>query len=44
LIGAALGVGFGRFDLIAENPNPPPIVPDNLSIVGDVRAVIRVMN
>jgi repressor LexA len=34
----------GRVELIAENPNYPPIVPDSLSIVGDVRAVIRVMN
>ena len=34
----------GRIELIAENPNYAPIVPDTLSIVGDVRAVIRVMN
>jgi repressor LexA len=34
----------GRVELIAENPNYPPIVPDSLSIVGDVRAVIRVLN
>jgi repressor LexA len=34
----------GRVELIAENPNYPPIVPDSLSIVGDVRAVIRVMS
>ena len=34
----------GRIELIAENPNYAPIVPDSLSIVGDVRAVIRVLN
>jgi repressor LexA len=34
----------GRVELIAENPNYAPIVPDSLSIVGDVRAVIRVLN
>jgi repressor LexA len=34
----------GRVELHAENPNYPPIVPDSLSIVGDVRAVIRVLN
>jgi repressor LexA len=34
----------GRVELIAENPNYPPIIPESLSIVGDVRAVIRVMN
>ncbi len=34
----------GRVELIAENPNYAPIVPDSLSIVGDVRAVIRVMS
>jgi repressor LexA len=34
----------GRVELIAENPNYAPIVPDRLSIVGDVRAVIRVMS
>ena len=34
----------GRVELLAENPNYPPIVPDSLSIVGDVRAVIRVLN
>ena len=33
----------GRVSLIAENPAYPPIVPDSLSIVGDVRAVIRVI-
>jgi len=33
----------GRVELIAENPNYANIVPDSLSIVGDVRAVIRVM-
>jgi repressor LexA len=34
----------GRVELIAENPNYANIVPDTLSIVGDVRAVIRVMS
>jgi repressor LexA len=34
----------GRVKLIAENPDYAPIVPDSLSIVGDVRAVIRVFN
>src|SRR3977135_1235488 len=34
----------GRVELIAENPDYANIVPDSLSIVGDVRAVIRVMN
>jgi repressor LexA len=34
----------GRVELLAENPNYAPIVPDNLSIVGDVRAVIRVLS
>ena len=34
----------GRVELLAENPNYAPIVPDSLSIVGDVRAVIRVLN
>ena len=34
----------GRVELIAENPNYANIVPDSLSIVGDVRAVIRVMS
>ena len=34
----------GRVQLIAENPAYAPIVPDSLSIVGDVRAVIRVLN
>jgi repressor LexA len=34
----------GRVELIAENPNYAPIVPESLSIVGDVRAVIRVLN
>ncbi len=34
----------GRVELIAENPDYAPIVPDSLSIVGDVRAVIRVLN
>jgi repressor LexA len=34
----------GRIELIAENPNYAPIVPDSLRIVGDVRAVIRVLN
>ncbi|HEY8740085.1 MAG TPA: transcriptional repressor LexA [Candidatus Dormibacteraeota bacterium] len=33
-----------RVELIAENPDYAPIVPDSLSIVGDVRAVIRVMS
>ncbi|HVD01600.1 MAG TPA: transcriptional repressor LexA [Candidatus Dormibacteraeota bacterium] len=32
-----------RIELIAENPAYAPIVPDRLSIVGDVRAVIRVV-
>lgn len=34
----------GRVELIAENPAYPPIIPDTVSIVGDVRAVIRVLN
>jgi repressor LexA len=34
----------GRVELIAENPAYEPIVPESLSIVGDVRAVIRVMS
>ena len=34
----------GRVELIAENPAYAPIVPDTVSIVGDVRAVIRVLN
>jgi repressor LexA len=34
----------GRVELLAENPAYAPIVPDSLSIVGDVRAVIRVLN
>ena len=34
----------GRVELVAENPNYAPIVPDSLSIVGDVRAVIRVLS
>jgi repressor LexA len=34
----------GRVELIAENPDYAPIVPNSLSIVGDVRAVIRVMS
>jgi repressor LexA len=34
----------GRVELIAENPAYAPIIPDTLSIVGDVRAVIRVLN
>jgi repressor LexA len=34
----------GRVELIAENPNYAPIVPTSLSIVGDVRAVIRVLS
>jgi repressor LexA len=33
----------GRISLIAENPDYAPIVPDRLSIVGDVKAVIRVV-
>jgi repressor LexA len=32
-----------RISLVAENPAYAPIVPDRLSIVGDVRAVIRVV-
>jgi repressor LexA len=32
-----------RVELIAENPDYAPIVPDQLSILGDVRGVIRVM-
>lgn len=32
-----------RIELVAENPDYAPIVPDRLSIVGDVRAVIRVV-
>jgi repressor LexA len=32
-----------RVELIAENPAYAPIVPDRLSIVGDVKAVIRVV-
>jgi repressor LexA len=32
-----------RVELIAENPAYAPIVPDQLSIVGDVKGVIRVM-
>ncbi len=34
----------GRVELIAENPAYAPIIPDTVSIVGDVRAVIRVLN
>ena len=34
----------GRVQLLAENPAYAPIIPDTLSIVGDVRAVIRVLN
>ncbi len=34
----------GRIQLLAENPEYAPIVPDQLSLVGDVRAVIRVLN
>ncbi len=34
----------GRIQLLAENPAYAPIVPDRLSLVGDVRAVIRVLN
>ena len=34
----------GRVELIAENPDYANIVPDTLSLVGDVRAVIRVMH
>jgi repressor LexA len=34
----------GKVELIAENPDYAPIVPNSLSIVGDVRAVIRVMS
>jgi repressor LexA len=33
----------GHVKLLAENPAYPPIVPNSLSIVGDVRAVIRVI-
>ena len=33
-----------RVELRAENPAYEPIVPDHLSIVGDVKAVIRVMS
>jgi repressor LexA len=32
-----------RIELVAENPAYAPIVPDRLSIVGDVKAVIRVV-
>ena len=34
----------GRVELIAENPAYANIVPESLSIVGDVRAVIRVLS
>ena len=34
----------GRVELLAENPAYETIVPDSLSIVGDVRAVIRVLS
>jgi repressor LexA len=34
----------GRIELLAENPAYAPIVPDRMSLVGDVRAVIRVLN
>jgi repressor LexA len=34
----------GKVELIAENPNYKPIVPEHVSLVGDVRAVIRVLN
>jgi repressor LexA len=34
----------GRVELLAENPAYEPIVPNELSIVGDVRAVIRVIS
>jgi repressor LexA len=34
----------GRVELIAENPNYAPIVPDHVQLVGDVKAVIRVLN
>jgi len=32
-----------RVELIAENPAYEPIVPNQLSLVGDVKAVIRVV-
>lgn len=34
----------GQVQLLAANPDYAPIVPDRLSLVGDVKAVIRVMN
>jgi len=33
----------GRVQLIAENPAYAPIIPDRMSLVGDVRAVVRVV-
>jgi repressor LexA len=34
----------GRVQLIAENPAYEPIVPEHVQLVGDVKAVIRVLN
>jgi repressor LexA len=34
----------GRVELIAENPAYEPIVPEHVQLVGDVKAVIRVLN
>jgi repressor LexA len=34
----------GRVELIAENPAYEPIVPEHVHLVGDVKAVIRVLN
>lgn len=34
----------GQIQLLAANPDYAPIVPDRLSLVGDVKAVIRVLN
>ena len=34
----------GKVELLAENPAYKPIVSDQVSLVGDVKAVIRILN